>query len=105
METIELDRVEWEFEGACSIVFMPTEDPLAGIAKPFLKKLGFSFYSIRHRDDIAACGNIKLQGINNLSSYGIRIMKDTQSFIGYISIERIVTADGEILWSRPTRPD
>ncbi len=104
-ETTADERIEWEYEGAVSIVFVPTDDPLDGIAKPFLKKLGFSYRSYRHKDDIASCGHIKIQGINSFSHYGVRIMKDTQSFIGYSRIERIVTADGKILWERPLGSD
>jgi hypothetical protein len=94
-------NIEWEFEGAISIVFEHT-NTMSQLAKPGLKSEGFSFHSIRHKDDIASCGNVKIKGINSLSHYGI-LMKDIQNFISYNFIERVVTADGKILWERPRR--
>lgn len=93
--------VEWEFSGAFSIVFNGKETKATTSITAHLKEQGFSIHSIRHSEDIASCGNVTIQGIKNNPAYadGVR-MKDLRSYFSYNFIERIVTADGQVLWSR-----
>lgn len=97
-----LSYVAWEYEGPFSIVFTKKDQDIAmGMIVAGLRNSGFSIHSIRSRNDIASCANVKIEGIEGHPEYngGVRMGK-INTYFSYSFIDRIVTADKRVLWSR-----
>lgn len=101
----QLSYVAWEYEGAFSIVFNERDRTLTTVAREMimagLRNSGFSIHSIRSRNDIASCANMKIEGIEGHPEYyeGVRMGK-INTYFSYSFIDRIVSADKKVLWSR-----
>lgn len=57
----EEKKIDWDFEGAFSIVFKEGDDTRKLLA-PGLKELGFRIHSIGYECDIASCANLRIAG-------------------------------------------
>lgn len=92
---IEELKINWEFEGAFSLVFKES-DATRKLLAPGLKELGFRIHSIGYECDIASCANARIVGVHSRHRDGIQV---GQFFASYGYIDRVVTANAVTLWS------
>ncbi len=88
----------WSFCGAFTIVLNKRNEKVNAEILRGLEMGGFSVWG-----NFASCANIFIEGVEDHSSliFGV-VMDDIENFFSYDHVERIVTADGQVLWEEKT---